>query len=50
MAFVTRPIAFEYLDGGGLSRAIGAEETENLTVSNIEGDAMDPLNVAVGLA
>jgi hypothetical protein len=47
---VSGPVALEYLDGGGLSRAVGPEETENLTGSNIKGDAVDPLHVAVRLS
>lgn len=39
--------ADDHLDGGGLPRAVGSEEAEDLAAVNVEGDVVDGDLVAV---
>jgi hypothetical protein len=43
-------VALEDLDGRRLARAVGAEEAEDLAPGDVEVDAADRLELAVGLA
>ena len=50
VAAAARAVALEDLDGGGLARAVGSEQAEDLAASDLEADAAHRLHLAVGLA
>jgi hypothetical protein len=47
---VTGAVALEDLYGRRLARAVSAEKAQDLTGRDFKGDAVDPFNLAVGLA
>ena len=50
LALAARPVPLEYLDRGRLAGPVGSEESEHLPALDREIDALDGLEVPVGLA
>ena len=48
LAFGTRPQTFQDFDGGGLPGSIGPQQAEDFAFADVEIDAADGFEIAVG--